>query len=349
MDNWKQFLTTEGAVFDGDTVQHFGDARQEHAQALEGHSLCDLSHMGLIGASGEETQDFLQNQFCNDVRTVTPEHSQLNGYCNPKGRTLAVFRLFQRGDSYFLRLPAEILDATLKRLRMFVLRAKVSLEDAGQSLLRMGYAGPEAEQHLAKALGTAPAAVDAVAHPAALTVIRIPGPLPRFEIYGDYDALSALWRQLKADARPVGAGAWNLLDIHAGIPEVVEATREAFVPQMINLHAVDGLSFKKGCYPGQEIVARTHYLGKLKRRMYRAHIATDTAPLPGDALLAEGSESGQGVGKIVRAEPAPEGGMEVLAVIEIASAEQRQVHLEKQPEAALALQLLPYTVDTEEK
>lgn len=345
-DDWKNLLTQQGAVFEGGRVVHFGDALAER-KALHAHILCDLSHMGLIKVGGNEAQSFLQNQFCNDVRLVTPEQSQLNGYCNPKGRALAVFRLFQRDGHYYLRLPAEILDATLSRLRMFVLRSKVTLEDASQSLPRMGYAGPEAEQRLAAAVGAAPSAVNAVVHHGGLTLMRIPGPQPRFEIYGDAAALGTLWTRLKSDARPVGSGLWNLLDIHAGIPEVVEATREEFVPQMINLHSIDGLSFKKGCYPGQEIVARTYYLGKLKRRMYRAHIATDTAPQPGDALLAEGSESGQGVGQIVRAEPAPEGGVEVLAVIEIASAEGRTVCLGKEPSAVLALQTLPYVVDTE--
>jgi hypothetical protein len=346
-DDWKNFLAQQGAVFEGSRVVHFGDAQAERREALQAHILCDLSHLGLIGVSGDEAQSFLQNQFCNDVRLVTPELSQLNGYCNPKGRALAVFRLFQREGRYYLRLPAEILDATLSRLRMFVLRSKVTLENASPALARMGYAGPEAEQRLAAAVGAAPAAVNGVVHHGGLTIMRIPGPHARFEIYGDTAALSTLWNRLKSDARPVGQGAWNLLDIHAGIPEIVTATREEFVPQMINLHSIDGLSFKKGCYPGQEIVARTYYLGKLKRRMYRAHIDTAAVPQPGDALVAEGSESGQGVGQIVRAEPAPDGGVEVLAVIEIASAEGRRVSLAKEPGAALALQMLPYTVDTE--
>lgn len=345
--DWKNFLTNEGAVIEGDHVAHFGKPAAESKQALLGHILCDLSHMGLIEAFGEEAQSFLQNQFCNDVRLVTPELSQLNGYCTPKGRALAVFRLFQRDGHYYLRLPGEILDATLKRLRMFVLRSKVTLQDASPSLMRMGFAGPEAEQRLLAVAGAAPAAVNAVVHHNGLTLMRIPGPQARFEIYGDVTALSALWARLKMDAHPVGSGPWSLLDIHVGTPEVVTATVEEFVPQMINLHSIDGLSFKKGCYPGQEIVARTYYLGKLKRRMYRAHIDTNTVPQAGDSLLAEGSESGQGVGKIVRAVPAPEGGVEVLAVIEIASAEGRRVHLEKEPGAMLALQTLPYTVDTE--
>ncbi len=344
---WKSHLIALGATLDKGHCLHFGNVDTEKRAALHDHVLCDLSHYGLIRASGEEAESFLQNQFCNDVRKVSPAVSQLNGYCTPKGRVLALFRLFQQGDDYLLRLPREILEPTLKRLRMFVLMSKVTLEDDSDTQVSIGYSGPEAEKHLADTLGHAPAAIDECLHTGTLSIIRVRGPHPRFEIHGGEPAVRELWDTLSTQAQPAGCDAWALLDIHAGLPEVVAATQEAFVPQMLNLPALDALSFQKGCYPGQEIVARMHYLGKLKRRMYRAHADTGDCPQPGDNLFAAGTESGQGVGKVVQAQTSPTGGVDLLAVIEITSAEQHSLRLYDADGPLLSLQDLPYTIEGE--
>jgi hypothetical protein len=357
--NWTQFLVSQGAQIEDGRVMYFGDdpgnALSEKTAALSltqpstqssNHILCDLSHYGLISAVGAEAENFLQNQFCNDVRNISALQSQLNAYCNAKGRILAFFRLFQRDEHYYLRLPQEILEPTLNRLRMFVLMTKITLEDASDKLLRIGFSGPEAEQRLTKLVGPAPTTVDSSSQTNGLTIIRIPGAQPRFEIYGDEAAVKHVWEQLSADAKPVGSGCWELIDISAAIPEISPGTQEAFVPQMVNLQAINALSFKKGCYPGQEIVARMHYLGKLKRCMYVAHTEDGAVPAPGDALFAEGSESGQGVGKVVRAQANPGGGADFLAVIEISSAEQRALHLKDANGPLLKLGELPYIVET---
>jgi len=348
-NNWKNHLIALGAKLSQDHCPHFGDVDAEKRAALQGHVLCDLSHYGLIRASGAEAEGFLQNQFCNDVHKVSPPLSQLNGYCNPKGRLLALFRLFRRGDgSYLLRLPREILEPTLKRLHMFVLMSKVTLEDDSDTQVSIGYSGPDAARNLTDILGSAPAAIDACLHTGTLTIIRVRGPHPRFEIHGGEPAVRELWDTLSAQAQPAGSAAWTLLDIHAGLPEVLAATQEAFVPQMLNLQALNALSFHKGCYPGQEIVARMRYLGKLKRRMYRAHADTDACPQPGDNLFAEGSESGQGVGKVVLVETTPTGGVDLLAVIEITSAEQSGLRLHDANGPQLTLQDLPYSIEEED-
>ena len=347
-ENWKKHLISQGARISGHHDTDFGEPTAETTVALQDNIICPLSHYGLIRVSGDDARDFLQNQFCNDVRKVSAEHSQLNGYCSPKGRVLAFFRLFQQGDDYLLRLPQDVLEPTLKRLRMFVMMSKVTLEEQSDAMASMGLAGATAEQLLTTATGSAPTDIDACLHMNHLTIIRVPGKRPRFEIHGSESAVRDLWDKLTAQARPVGNHAWILLDIHAGLPDVVGATQEAFVPQMLNLHALDALSFQKGCYPGQEIVARMRYLGKLKRRMYRAHIDGDAQPQAGDALFAEGSESGQGVGKVVLAQPAAGGGVDLLAVIEIASAEQRKLRLGDAEGPQLQLQALPYSVEVED-
>jgi folate-binding protein YgfZ len=351
--NWQHFLNSQNAHWDNGRVSHFGDdpanIEDEKKRALANQQtiLCDLSHYGLIKASGPESEAFLQNQFCNDVRNVSATQSQLNGYCTPKGRLLAFFRLFQHADDYYLRLPQEILEPTLNRLRMFVLMSKTELNDSSESLARIGIAGPQAGEQLGTLIAEIPSTTDTSAQTNDLTVICV-SPGSRFEIYGAPDKLQELWQALAKDAFPVGADAWELLDIHAALPDVFIQTQEAFVPQMLNLQAIDALSFKKGCYPGQEIVARMHYLGKLKRRMFMAH-TDDTAEIqPGEPLHAEGSESGQGVGKVVRAQSNPNGGSDLLAVIEISSAEQRALRLRSADGPALELLELPYKIEVPE-
>ncbi len=344
---WQELLEQQGAILDGDQVTSFGDIEAERQATASGHVMADLSHYGLIEAVGEEARDFLQNQFSNDMRLVGVSQSQVSAYCSPKGRMLAAFRVFQQGETFYLRLPRSILEPTLKRLRMFIMRSKVTLEDASDTLVRFGFAGPEASQRLADILDTIPTEANAVAENPGLSVIRLPDPTPRFEIHGEPEAVIALWRRLARQATPVGANCWAWLDIQAGIPEVLPATVEAFVPQMVNLEALDGISYKKGCYPGQEVVARMHYLGKLKRRMYRAHVADNVLPAAGDNLYSP-KETEQSVGKIVEAQPGPNGGIDLLAVIQIASAETGDIHLGTTEETPrLDFQELPYTVTNE--
>jgi folate-binding protein YgfZ len=340
---WQSFLASKGARVADGRVTDFGDAAGER-RALNGDVIADLSQFGLIAASGQDTAEFLQGQVTNDVRRVDDEHSQLNSYCTPKGRILATFRVFHRDGTYYLRVPAERLGFVLRRLRMYVLRSQVVLEDVSDQVARFGLAGPNAERLLNDALGsTLPGEADGVHQAGDITVLRVPG--GRFECHGTSAALADLWTRLAAKARPVGADAWMLTEIRAGVPHVLDATSEAFVPQMLNLHAIDGVSFRKGCYTGQEVVARMQYLGKLKRRMYLAHV-DGACPNPGDELFAAALESGQGTGKVVNAQPAPDGGCDLLAVVLIQAVETgAQVHIGDARGAVLEFLPLPYEVD----
>ena len=319
-----------------------------HQQALDDGplpdcALTDLSHIGLLRVSGEDARGFLQGQLTNDINKVDATHSQLSAYCSPKGRMLTSFRIFERDDALLLMLPAERLASILQRLRMFVLRSKVEIEDFSDRLVRIELSGDCAPD----LLPIDPPGEDNGVHSLdGYTVIRVPGDRPRFQVLGEPDAMQALWEEAAATARPASAAAWALLDIRAGIPTVYEATAESFVPQMTNLHAIDGVSFTKGCYTGQEIVARMHYLGKLKRRMYRVRIDSAHQPEPGEALYSPHSDSGQGTGRIVSSAPSPDGGYEALAVIEIAAAETGDVHLGSVDGPRLIFLDLPYSMAT---
>ncbi|ACL72548.1 YgfZ/GcvT domain-containing protein [Thioalkalivibrio sulfidiphilus] len=345
---WKDFLVDAGAEFDNGSVADFGNAERERRVVVSGDVICDLSHQGLIVAYGEEAGSFLQGQFSNDVLGLASAHSHLNSYCTPKGRMLANFRVFRRGESYYLRMPRAMVESVLKRLRMFVLRSKVTLEDADDALVRIGLSGPRAVEELQTALGDVPSAVNDVLHHNDITAIRVPGPHPRFELYGELEAMKQLWNKLNVRCAPVGAGPWALLDILAGIPNVTPATSEAFVPQMANMQLIGGVSFKKGCYPGQEVVARMHYLGKLKRRMYRVTIDTDQPPAPGTEILGAGggeTEEDQAAGRIVDAQLHPDGKVMALAVLQIAAAEAGGLHLAGEKHPAVSLETLPYSFE----
>lgn len=311
--------------------------------ALEGSILCDLgaSH-SLIRVHGADARDFLHRQLTADLNALPAAASTLAAWCDPKGRVQVLFRVTSTHDGFLLRLPTALVAPTLQRLRLFVLRSRVELSEA-DDLGLAGIAGDEAAAALAKSLPALPEAPGQVLQADDVLLIRIPGPGPRFEIVAPPARLAALYDPLATVAQPVAASAWRLLDVIAGLPEVWPRTRGAFVPQMINLHWLGGVSFRKGCYPGQEIVARMHYLGKLKRRLFIARAAQANAAEPGDAVYADGAS--QTVGEVVTAAPHPDGGLLLTAVLRIDAASTDALRLGTPDGPTLELKDLPYSID----
>jgi tRNA-modifying protein YgfZ len=338
---WKAFLRDAGAEFEDDRVAHFGNPIREQRVTLTGLVFADLDYHGVIAVHGRDAGDFLQSQLSNDISKLDEHSTQLDAYCTPKGRILGLMRVFRQGDTWYLRLPADTLAAVIQRLRMFVMRAEVTLEDVSENFLRIGVSGAAASDVLVSA--ELPAEPDQVTHNGDLTILRVPGIASRFELFArSLDTARSLWDTLNVHGAPVGDSAWRLLEIQAGLPSIFAATAELFVPQMTNLQLVNGVSFKKGCYPGQEIVARMQYLGTLKRRMYLGRIASDQIASPGDSLFpAAGNE--QAIGRIVDAQPHPDGGQSALAVLQIASAEAGDIHLGDAAGPVFELQPLPYS------
>ncbi len=345
--DWKDFLLDAGAEFDDAGVLHFGNLRRELSVAITGNVFADLSHYGLISVHGDDAESFLQGQVTNDVRKVDDRHSQFNGLCNPKGRLLASFRVFHRGDSYYLCLPMDLIEDVIKRLRMFVLRSKVTLEEASDTFIHLGVSGDAAEQELRKYAGPLPDDLHAVVQDKDQAIIRVPGIHPSFEVFTTLEHAKQLWNNLNVQSAPIGSVAWRLLDIQAGIPMISPETRQAFVPQMANLHLIDGVSFKKGCYTGQEIIARMQYLGKLKRRMYIARVDSESEPRAGDEVFA-GNDERESIGKLVSSAPHPDGGYALLAVLQIASVDsQADLRLGSITGPAIELHPLPYPSTSE--
>lgn len=292
-----------GAQAAGPQALRFGEAAAEAAQALNGTVAVPLLHLGLIEARGPDVDAFLQGQLSNDVRKLRAEPGQLSSFNSPKGRLLAVLHLIRTPASILLELPHEILEPVLKRLRMFVLRSKVTLAAADDRVL-LGVAGPDAAAVLAEAGLAVPTTPLGCASTGEACVMRRLGTRPRYTVMIAAAEAGALWARLTARALPVGTAAWQLLDIEAGVPTVHAATQDRFVAQMCNLDTLGGISFDKGCYTGQEVIARVHYRGAVKRHMIQQRLP-DTLPAPGDKL-----ESGE----VVAAAPHPDGGSLALVV-----------------------------------
>jgi folate-binding protein YgfZ len=346
-NDWLAFLSQQNAQIENNSVTGFDDTVNELRAAEQDDILCELGHLGFISASGEEAESFLQNQLSNDIKNVSDSHSQLNAYCTAKGRALSLFRTFKHDNRYYLQLPVDRIEATLKRLRMFVLMTKVTLEDTSDKLVAIGVAGPNAQTLLKSVVNNTPTQDNQCVSDGDLLACKIPGKVIRYMIVANTNRAIDAWKTLSPNCKPCAHTAWSYLDIHAGLSQVYDANSEAFVPQMLNLHNLDGISFQKGCYPGQEVVARMHFLGKLKRRMYLAHVDSDNPPAAGDFIFAEGDETKEGVGKVVDSQASPEGGFDLLTVLQIASAEKGPLFLNSSSGPALKLLELPYTVTLE--
>ena len=338
--NWQSFLLAEGATIDGDGILHFPKQTLSDDWINSTPVLFDLSGVAALRVSGKDAEAFLQSQFSNDINRVRTEQiCQLNAYCNPKGRTIALTRVFSLGDDFILMVPCCLVDAVVKRLRMFVMRSKVTI-DQDTNLVMTGIAGTESKQLLQNLDFDTPGTVGQVIHSRELTLIQVPGPTSRFISIGEFDAVANTWQQLKSAVPLAGPREWALLDLLSGQPNIFSETSELFVPQMLNLDHIDGISFEKGCYPGQEIVARMHYLGKPKRRMILAKVETSSPPNLGDDLYDETRT--QSAGKVVDAQRMPTGELALLAVIQIESYKNSPVHLQSPDGPVLTWLPLPY-------
>lgn len=284
-------------------------------------SIAKLDPYGLLHAAGDDARAFLHAQLTNDIEHLGPEQARYAGWCSAKGRLLATFLVVPCAGGFLLQLSRDLAPAVAKRLSMFILRSKVKLVDASAAWLQFGLWGTEAASRL-EGLGFKPPARRlAVSESEGAIVVDIDD--DRFLLIASPEVQD----RIKVNAT---AGDWARAEIRAGRPLVVLSTQDQFVPQMVNLELAGGVDFKKGCYPGQEIVARAQYRGAVKRRMYRLRGA---ALQPGQDLYSDDAP-GQASGTVVNA-----AGDESLAVLQISAVEAGSP-IRVQPQAA-ALEILP--------
>lgn len=312
--DWQQFLTQQGATIASGVALNFGDAAAELRAAAKSTVICDLSQFGTLRVSGDDAQSFLQNMFSNDTREVSANRAQLSSLNNPKGRMFATMLIWKNGDDFMLQLPSALCEPIRKKLGMYVMRAKVKILDASDEIVSLGIAGENAQETLMGQFGELPQQPMDFADFGQVGMLKLSD--SRFLLSTRVQNAAKLWQQLSKHAQPAGSACWDWLNIRAAIPVILPQTQEQFVPQMANLEVLGGVNFKKGCYPGQEIVARMQYLGKSKRRMYLFHM--DGESLPGDELYSA-EIADQAAGMIANVSAAPDGGFDLLAVVQISS------------------------------
>ena len=315
---------------------------------------CTLDAEVILEVTGEGAEPFLQAQFSNDVADMDIPGSQLNTWSSPKGRVITLFRLTRIADGYLIRMPRVLSEPVLKRLKMYASMFRVEIDqravmvevnvDQRDDLITVGLSGDSVEPSMQNAGIVLPQEVDAtVALPKTFSadgwITKVRGTVARYEMTANANTLATLWGHCEEHFQLAAESEWRLQNIDAGLPSVTEATTEAFVLQMMNLNFINGVSFKKGCFPGQEVVARMQYLGKLKRQMFRLSYDGENLPVAGDEIFKAGSASA--AGKVVDAVSTGDNTSRMLAVIAI-DATTEPLYLDKEASMPVKLLELPY-------
>jgi len=292
--------------------------------ALQG--VAPLTHLGVIRADGADAAKFLHGQLTQDFALLGQDQARLAAFCNAKGRVQASFIGFKRSPTEILLVcHRDLLATTLKRMSMFVMRAQLKLSDATADFALYGLVG------------------DGLAQAAPAWTLTSTGETTTIALYPAQGQPRALWVGPAQAAAPVGPALapelWLWSEVRSGVPTVSQPIFEALVPQMLNYESVGGVNFKKGCYPGQEVVARSQFRGTLKRRAAIVH--ADVAMAAGQELF-HSSDAEQPCGLVVQAAAAPEGGWDAIVSLQLASMQDGSLHAGTADGAVLSLMPLPY-------
>jgi len=310
MNEWLLFLTEQGATIIDGLATAFGESPADYP-ALK-VTLTDLGDQGVLALKGIDSKRFLQGQSTSDTSQLD-EHTSLPGaICNPKGRMLTSYQALEPvTDSVLLVMHRSLVDTTINNVGKYAAFFKTSLSNASDEYRLFGISGPDCEAALESCFDVKPTAINQIVISGDCLLLRIA--TQQLLVIVTTGAAEALWLKLASTCTPTGISYWHLQSIQAGLAQVRAETFEQFVPQMFNLQATGAVNFKKGCYTGQEIVARMQYLGKLKRRTYRVIIDDSNPPDAGTEIYA--SETNKLVGSVLMAAPANEKNTEMLAVL----------------------------------
>lgn len=307
-------------------MKKIGDHNSPMTQTLQG--IAPISHLGVIRVQGDDAASFLHGQLTQDFALLDMQHARLAAFCSAKGRMQASFIAFKRApDEVLLICSRDLLAQTLKRLSMFVLRAKAKLSDASAEFELRGLVG-----------SAVPGGLQAP------WTLALEGAAHLVHLYPAAGQARALWVAPAGTTPPAApaltAEQWLWTEVASGVATVSQPVFEQFVPQMLNYESVGGVNFKKGCYPGQEVVARSQFRGTLKRRAFIVHA---DAPLQAGAEVFAASDAEQATGTVVQAAPAPAGGWDAVVSMQI-SAAQEALTAGSASGTALALKPLPYAL-----
>ncbi len=258
------------------------------------NKFCILNKISTIKVEGDERVEFLQGQLTQDINLLSKNNSLYAGFCNPKGRMLAFMLCYLNDTSIHIQINNSIEESIFRKLQMYILRSKVSLCSLKESFTCVGFVGSKIflEQDI-----ELPKHYLDITQSHDVMIMNMGRDTERYQLMGETSKIHKFIKLNLSEYSLMSYEGWNNLNILDGIPDIYPTTQEVFIPQSLNMDLMDGINFKKGCYTGQEIIARTHYLGKVKRRMYRAYTESQEDLIPGDHILNEKQEE---IGQIVR-------------------------------------------------
>lgn len=335
MNTWLQALEQAGATL-------HGEHRLETDAGIDQTLVTPLLHQQVIGVLGPDAHKFLQGQLSCDMEEIDQRGSGLGAHCNIKGAMLALYRLLAVEGGYWLRTSQEIRQAAQANLNKYIIFSKAETSDLSEEIVGLGLSGPGAVALVERVLDRAPSEPGGTIRSGQRLAVKVPG--KRYELWLPLSEALELLPNLLDSATLGGTAQWELLEIQAGIPDLRADSVETHIPQMTNLQALNGVSFRKGCYTGQEIVTRLQHRGKLNKCMFRASAETAQLPAVGDYIHSEQREK---IGQVLLAAPAGDNRVELLAVITKAQADDHRLMLESQNGPQLELLELPYELDPE--
>lgn len=349
---WQAFLAAQGATFDENGgVQSFGHPDLERFLIKNGPVITSMAHQALLKVSGVDAFDFLQGQLSNELKDITPERAQLSAYCDPQGNVLAIFLVFKVGDDFYLSFDGSLKESIQKRLTMFVMRSKVTISDISKDLIRIGFSGEFGDLDVQRLLGTKVKINYEVAplnnEEAQATIIKVPGPHHRYEIFADPSAAEYVWTKFKINSQPTNQHDWKLLDIVSGMPTINQSTQAQFTAQFLNLDKLHAINFKKGCFPGQEIIARMHYRGKVTKRMLRLRFDDPITEQSGQEIVLKDAEGKSYKFSLINVHPDIFKGTLALGIATVKSLEAVTSQLKTESGILATIEPMPYDLADE--
>lgn len=317
---------------------------------LESGYVVLLKQTGLLSAEGDDAVRFVHGQLSNDIEHLGPGSVRVAAYCTPQGRMLALFHIWKSGGKVCMMLPRDILPALQKRLQIYVLRAKVKLADESDSMAILGIGGREAETVLSEWFPGLPLALSGKTENETGVLMRVKDAFgaPRYLLAVPSGKLQEMESALSAKLAVCDESGWLLGDIEAGTPQITLPVQDRFIPQMVNLEETGGLSFKKGCYPGQEVIARSQYRGTVKRRMFHGQVKWPEGTAVSALNMAAGADlfDSQGLvcGTVVQSVRRDGKYIDCLAVVQTDAKETGDIHAETPDGPVLTWVPLPYSL-----
>jgi len=265
--------------------QDFMNSYTPNSYELTESCIVDLPDLGLLCVEGVDAKKFLQGQLTCNLEKISPTQTHLAAHCNPQGRIISLFRLFYNQERYYLQMPYSMIPLALAAFKKYAVFFKVTLSDASNQFTCIGYCGNQLHNYFS----VVPEKTDEIVQSNELLILKLAG---RFEIFGQFTPLSLLWKKLVIENQYATPEIWKHLDFKANIPCIYPETSEKFLPHEINLPKLNAISFDKGCYTGQEIIARMHYRGKVKNQLWHTTANTQLTPQRGADIYDQTNVAG---------------------------------------------------------